>query len=98
MIMIRPSTETSTAVFRGVLFTVHQILMADGPQTGADTDESGAKRDPVRLGIALAADKTLHVALLAVDLAVGVVYPAVEQVEDISRDDRREGHGTPVLA
>lgn len=96
-LMIRPPIEPSAALARGLLFTMHQILMADGPQTGGHADQSSAQCDPVCLGVAPAAHKALHMALLVVDLAVGIVDPTVQQVEDVARDNRREGHGAPVL-
>lgn len=76
---------------------MNQVLVADCPQTCANSKNSGTQCNPIGLGIALAAHKTLHVTGLIIDLAVGVVYPPVQEVEDIARNDGCKGHGSPVL-
>lgn len=76
---------------------MNQVLVADCPQASTNSKDSGTQCNPIGLGIALTAYKTLHVTGLIIDLAVRVVYPPVQEVKDITRNDGCKGHGSPVL-
>ncbi len=76
---------------------VDEVLVPDAPEGAGDAQQGGAKGDPVGRGVAGAALEALHVALGVAD-RVGVVDAAVQQVEDVARQDGRQGHGAPVLA
>ncbi len=74
-----------------------KLLMSNNPQGNADASHARRKGDAVRGAVALEA--VVAGALAAgLDDAVVVKDGAVEQVEDVGRDDGCERHEAPILA
>lgn len=75
---------------------VDAILAEDAPQADADTGEAGEEGQIVGGAVAGQSVGALAVTILA-DNRVVVVYGSVEEVEDVSTENRGQCHHTPVL-
>lgn len=75
----------------------HLGLVPDDPKRDAKTKQTGGEGGGVGGAVAL---DTVVAASLAVRLddGVGVEDAAIEEIEDVARDDGGEGHEAPVLA
>ena len=67
------------------------------PKTNPNADYSGAECDPISSLVTLQALKALSAGIW-VDFGIAVENVTIQEVEDISGDDRRQTHPTPVLA
>lgn len=75
---------------------VDLLLTEDAPEADADTSEAGEEGQVVGGAVASQSVGALTVAIFA-DHGVAVVDSAVEEVEDVSAENRGQGHHTPVL-
>ncbi len=73
------------------------MIISNTPQTNSHARHTRPKRHPIRTTVALQPIRTLSLAP-GQNRAMPVINPAIDQVEDIPRDHRRERHATPVLA
>lgn len=79
------------------LSPMNLVFMPDTPEAAAHAQHRRDKSYPVRTPITLSSLQTNHVARNVVFDGMRVVNTSVEEVEDVARDDRCEGHGAPVL-
>lgn len=72
------------------------VLMPDAIRTYHHTQDRSSKCHPISLAITFSTLETFSISVF-VDDGLTIVYLAVEDVENVPRDDGRQAHGTPVL-
>lgn len=73
------------------------MLMPYDPQSDGNADETGSESDPIRGAVAIQSFVTGSFAI-GLDDAITIIGSAVEEIENIGRDDRAQRHEAPILA
>lgn len=88
---------SQTIMLNLFMHSVMQLFLTQNPpKTDDNTSNTGEERRIVSRTIAAQSIGTITLTIRSHD-GVLVVDGAVEQVEDITAENRREGHGAPVL-